>query len=50
VAAVGGMSALGLTLFVYGILEAVRHRSSERLAIPTAAGSDEPVSEVVLPR
>lgn len=49
-AAVGGMSALGLALFLYGILEAIRHRSSDRLVIPASAGSDEPASEALLPR
>lgn len=50
VAAVGGMSALALALFVYGLLEALRHRASEHLAIPTAAGPDEHVPEALFPR
>lgn len=47
-AAVGGMSALGVALFVYGILEALRHRSSEHPIVSTAE-SDEPVSEALFP-
>jgi hypothetical protein len=37
-AAVGAMSALALALLVYGIVDGLRHRASERLAIQTAAG------------
>jgi Domain of unknown function (DUF4184) len=47
-AAVGGMSALAMALLLYGILEAIRHRASERVMLSTP--SDEPASEALLPQ